>query len=92
MIEIKDIEKLASLARIDIKDSEKESLRTEINSILTYVGQIQSASGTVEREIPEHRNVFRNDGEPHESGIHTEAILAEAPKRKGNYLEVKKIM
>jgi len=91
MIEIKDIEKLAVLARIELHSDEKESLKREINSILEYVGQIQSVFGADEREISDHRNVFREDS-PHESGIYTEALLSVAPKRDNNYLKVKKVL
>lgn len=44
MIEIKDIEKLAELARLEIPASEKETLRKEIDSILKYVGLIKEIS------------------------------------------------
>lgn len=92
MITSKDIEKLAGLARIHLADSEKEGLTKDISAILQYIDQIQKASGDVERQIPAHRNAMREDSEPHESGIHTETLLAEAPKRDGNYLKVKKIL
>jgi aspartyl-tRNA(Asn)/glutamyl-tRNA(Gln) amidotransferase subunit C len=92
MIESKDIEKLASLARIHVSDSEKEGLRKEIESVLSYVEQIQKATGDAPREVPAQRNVMREDTYPHESGIHTETLLNEAPKRKGDYVQVKKIL
>ena len=92
MIERKDIEKLAALARIHVSDSEKEELREKIESVLSYVDQIQKATGNAEREVPAHRNVMREDTNPHESGIHTETLLKEAPKRKGDYIQVKKIL
>ena len=37
MVEIKDIEKLALLARIKIEDSEKKELTKEIDSILKEI-------------------------------------------------------
>lgn len=43
MIEKKDVEKLAALARITIPESEKESVRKDIDTILAYVGQINDA-------------------------------------------------
>jgi aspartyl/glutamyl-tRNA(Asn/Gln) amidotransferase C subunit len=44
MIEVKDIEKLAQLARIKLEDDEKKALTKEIDSILTYVDQIKKAT------------------------------------------------
>jgi aspartyl-tRNA(Asn)/glutamyl-tRNA(Gln) amidotransferase subunit C len=94
MVEIKDIEHLAALARIHISDEEKESFKNEIDSILEYVNQIQKISGETEpaREAGDVRNITREDGSPHESGLHTEALLREAPKREGQYVKVKKIL
>jgi aspartyl-tRNA(Asn)/glutamyl-tRNA(Gln) amidotransferase subunit C len=92
MIDSKTIKKLAALARVHIPEAEEESLAKEVESILAYVEQIQSASGEVDRKIPEHRNIMREDAAPHESGIHTENLLNNAPERRGNYLKVKKIL
>ncbi len=94
MIEVKDIEKLASLSRIKITPEEVEKFRTEIDSILLYVAQVQKVP--LQKDVlPQAgvvRNVLRDDVNPHESGIHTEALLNEAPDREGNYLRVKKIL
>ena len=93
MIEIGDIEKLAKLSRIKLSEAEKESLRKEMDSILGYVAEIQSVSiKALDFEKPDHRNVFRNDSEPHESGVYTEKLLGEAPRRDRKYLKVKKIL
>jgi len=92
-VELKEIEKLAALARIEVSSEEKESLRNEINAILEYVKQIQAVSGTEgEKETGILMNVLREDTNPHLSGVFTEAILDEVPKREGNYVKVKKIL
>jgi aspartyl-tRNA(Asn)/glutamyl-tRNA(Gln) amidotransferase subunit C len=96
MIERKDIEKLAELSRIDVPEGEKESLRKDIDSILAYVSQIKEVHGSIqggdEKKAGVLRNVMREDSSPHESGMHTEALLNSAPKREGGYLKVKKIL
>ena|SRR5258708_7530584 len=99
MIEIKEIEKLAELSHIRLTDAEKVQMQKEIGSILGYIDQIKNVSGDIsaatdrEKQAKQKvRNVLREDIAPHESGIHTEAILADAPKREGNYLKVKKIL
>lgn len=94
MIEIKDIEKLAELSRIALEEGEKESLRKEIDSILEYVGQIKSISADVgdKKEAGLLRNVMREDTLPNPVGENTEALVAEMPKKSGNYLKVKKIL
>ena len=93
MLTPKDIEKLANLARLDIPDSEKESLRKEVDSILGYVGEIQKLAGSeVKKEAGEVRNVLRADGNPHLTGEFTEELIEEAPRRQDNYVKVKHIL
>ena len=98
MVEIKDIEKLAELSRIALTEAEKEAMRTEIDSILGFVAQIQTVSGLpktpAERAASkeEVRNVLREDTGANISGGYTESILANVPKRDGQYLKVKKIL
>ena len=83
-----DVLRLAQLARIEISDEEANNLTHEFESILNYVGEVKE----VEKEEILNRNVMREDGEPHESGIHTEDLLNSAPDREGEYVRVKKIL
>ena len=97
MISPEEIRKLASLARIQISEREEASLAKDMDSILDFVKQIQSVSTDATKTTKERvRNVLRPDTNPHESGIHTEAILAEAPqtetKEGGRFIKVKKIL
>ena len=95
MLEIKDIEKLATLARIDIPEEEKEGLVGEISSILSYVEQIQKISGTnadASQEKPPLKNVFREDTNPHLSNEFTADLLEEVPRKQDGYVKVKKIL
>lgn len=89
-----EVLKLAKLARIGMGDEEAEKLSREFDSILGYVSEVKSvqpSSQAEDGELPV-RNIFREDGEPHESGIYTEKILSQTPSREGNYLKVKKIL
>lgn len=89
---------LAKLARIEIGDEEAENLSHEFDSILGYVGEIKNAGlkiqdvGFKNEEGFTTKNVMRDDKEPHESGIYTEKILEQAPRRDGAYIKVKKIL
>ncbi len=102
MVEIKDIEKLAPLSRISLTEAEKAQMRSEIEAILGYVAQIQKVSGTPKtaeersrEKKDEVRNVLREDVAParmHAPGEYSEALLANAPKREGRFVKVKKIL
>ena len=95
MLTRQDIDNLASLARISLSETEKDKLQQDMEAILGYVGELQKAPGLTEEHLPENyylRNVMRDDVEPFESGLNTEMILSQAPKRKDNFFMVKKIL
>lgn len=92
-MEIKDIEKLAELSRIELLDNEAEKVLSDMENIVSFVDQIQKADVDItDPKAGVIRNIMREDGEPHESGKYTEDILREAPKTRDNYIEVKKIL
>lgn len=87
-----DLDKLAKLSRLALTDEEKEKLASEFDSILGYVSEIEKVSvGERVLEAGPLRNVMREDGEPHESGLYTEAILNNAPDTEDGYLKVKQV-
>ncbi len=94
MIEVKDIEKLAELARIKVEDSEKKELTKEISSILTYIDQIKEATVNIDHTpiAGAVHNVFREDIAVTTSPEDREALLKEAPQREGDFIAVKKII
>ena len=93
MIKKEDIKKLAELARIEANEEETKSLAKDIEAILGYVQQVQNVlvQDTV-RKDGALVNVFREDANPHESGIYTDALLSVVPERDGQYVKVKKIL
>jgi len=94
MIEIKDIEKLAGLARLELKEDEKEKLKKDLDSILAYVSELSKAPKAETGKSGEEgylKNVMRADDDNFASGEFTEDILADAPNRADNYFKVKKI-
>ena len=94
MITLKEIEKLADLARIKLDDSEKEGLTKDIDSILAYVDQIKEATVNMDyTPVPGAvHNAFRDDTTITTSPESREAILNEAPDREGDFVAVKKII
>jgi len=94
MLEIKDIENLAKLARIELTEGEKVKLLKEVDPILGYVAQLKEVipGSKADSKTHEHRNVTREDLNPTKSETNTETIVSEFPEKNGNYLKVKKIL
>lgn len=88
-----EVQKLAKLARVSITDDEAESLSSEFESILNYVGEIKNANVSID-SIPNLsvKNVLREDANPHETGLYSEDLIREMPSSEGNHLRVKKIL
>ena len=92
MITTKEIENLATLARIKIDESEKQELTKEIDSILAYIDQIKKATVDIDYTpvAGEVHNIFREDIV--EDCKDRDRILASAPDREGDFIAVKKII
>lgn len=93
-MEKKDILHLANLARIRIDDAEAASLLNDIDSVLAYVSEVSSIAADVNltKKVGARFNIFREDIVTNEPEAYTDALLAEAPKKKGRHLMVKKIL
>ena len=92
-MEIKDIENLANLCRIELSEDEKKELLGEMDSILSFVEQIQKVkTEDLKVEAGELRNIMREDKNPYVGGEFTDDILAEAPDTQNGYIRVKKIL
>ncbi len=90
---IEDVNKLSSLARIEMSDEEKAEFLGNMQSILGYVDQIKNADiGGVEREVGAVKNVFREDASINQSGKYTDQILAQMPDTENGFLKVKQIL
>lgn len=94
MLEIKDIEKLAKLARIELTTEEKEKLLKEIDPVLGYVAQLKEVISSVgeEKKAGDLRNVSRLDEDHTQTGINTKEIVDNMPDSKDDYLKVNKIL
>jgi len=96
-MEIKDIEKLAELAKIELSDNEKKGLLKDLDGILSYVKQIESVE--VDDILPEYnlRNVWREDL-PAPGGLNNscvfsrDLIIDQFPDSQDGFLKVKKIL
>lgn len=88
-----DVKRLAALARIQVPEAELAGFVKEFESVLAYVGKLDTLSlPHTERQVPELRNVFREDGEPFTPGTWTEKIVEQFPEKEGDSLSVKQII
>lgn len=93
-IDSKTIENLAQLARIEVSDSEKESLTNDLGGVLAYVDQISEIAKNLDDVEPAHQllNISADDNALNTGNQFSENILNEAPMREGEYLVVKKVL
>ena len=93
MIERKDVEHVARLARLALTDAELEKMREQLNGILAYIEKL-NALDTTDVEPTSHAvpvvNVMRDDV-PGECLSRDEA-LANAPDRAGEFFRVPRII
>lgn len=90
-MDIKDVENLADLARIELSDSEKESMLSDMKGILEYVKVINGVE--LKDAKPQHElyNVWREDTEEPRP-FSREHILEQFPDTQDGFLKVKKIL
>ena len=95
-MDIKDIENLAQLARIELSDTEKKSLLKDLDSILGYVKQIESldlaneGQTSLESRVMPY-NVWRED-EIKPCEFSRDLIMKQFPDSQDGFLKVKKIL
>lgn len=90
-MELKDIQKLANLARIEVSDEEADKFKSDLDGILKYVDQIESAPVSESGEAM-LINVMREDENAHESGVYSPELVSEFPEKDGDFMKVKKIL
>ena len=95
-MQIKDVENLARLARIELDEAEKEGLLKDFESILGYVQQIEEVELPKENTVSVGQteglyNAWREDEEtPRE--FSRELITGQFPDSQDGFLKVKKIL
>src|ERR1035437_4916088 len=94
MITPKELDNLATLARIKLTEDDKKSLIKEFDSILGYIDQLKKADVSLDAEgrVGTVKNVTRPDEAVKTSAEDRESLLNEAPDREGDFIAVKKII
>ena len=90
-MEIKDIENLAELAKIELTDAEKQTVLKDLDGVLGYVKQIESVEVVDITPAYTNRNISREDVlEPRE--FSREEIISQFPDSQDGFVKVKKIL
>ena len=92
-VTIKDVEHVASLARLAFSQEEKVHLTEQLNEILAYMEQLNSVdTGDVEplSHVIELKNVFREDNV--KPGLSREEALLNAPAKTEEFFRVPKVI
>ena len=91
---IKDVENLAELAKLELSDAEKQSLLHDMEGILNYVKQVESVEVDDIQAEHEVHNVWREDDAslPEAGKFSKDLITEQFPDQQDGFLKVKKIL
>lgn len=92
MISNEEVQKLARLARLELKPEEEAELAKDLNSILGYVGELAQVPVPALSTELSAANVMRADAAAHEPGLYTAELLAAAPRSHDGLVEVRAIL
>lgn len=88
-ISIQDVKNIAEMTRLHIDERELESVRKQLDDVLTYAERVQQIAKDI--EIPSNKNI-NHDREDSVIMSSVEDILAQAPQQEDNYFVVPKIV
>lgn len=92
-INLKDVEYVAKLARLELSDTEKTQYTQQLNAILEHMDELNkldTAKVKPTSHAIEMKNVFRED-EAMKSEV-TDDIIANAPEKEDRFFKVKKVI
>ena len=90
-MEIKDIENLAELAKIELSPKEKETLLKDLDGILDYVKQVGEVEVKDSEVEYKNKNVWRED-ELKSPVFSRDLIIRQFPDSQDGFVKVKKIL
>ncbi len=93
MLKREDIDHLATLARIQLSEEEKDQFPKQLEDILEYVSEVSKVATTedITPQVGDLRNVLREDIAPNNGGEFTDVILENAPHKQDGYVKVQQI-
>ena len=92
-VSLEDVDRIALLARLGLNDDERNSLRTELDSILGYVDKLSALDTTgvpPTASVVDVQTPLRTDGVTNPEA--PEAMVANSPDRDGTFFRVPTII
>lgn len=88
------IKHLGKLSRIGVTDDEAQSLKTDLENIVSYVDTLGEVDVTTNEIDATYRavNTMREDETAFEKGAYSDKLLKEAPDTKDGYIKVNKVL
>ncbi len=94
MISKKEVEHMANLARLKLTDQEIKKYQKQLADILDYVDQLKKVKTDKVKPCTggtNLENVFRQD-QPRQSSLKTrQALLKNAPLKKGDFIKTREV-
>ena len=92
MLTLKDIEHVATLARIEISSQDKAKIAGQLSVILDYFEELSKAP-TEEVALIEQISGLKNIGREDkiEKSLSVEKVLMNAPEKEGNFIKTRQV-
>jgi aspartyl-tRNA(Asn)/glutamyl-tRNA(Gln) amidotransferase subunit C len=90
-MEIKDVENLAELAKIELSEDEKKVILKDMGGILKYVQVIEKVELEDVAPVYDQKNIWREDALEKRNFSH-DLIVEQFPDKQDGFLKVKKIL
>ena len=93
IVSLEDVNHVATLARLGLSQIERETLRSQLSSILAYVDtlqQLDTSQVTPAAEVNQIANVTRPD--VRRPGLGLNDAMANAPDRQDDYFRVPAVL
>ncbi len=88
----KDLEHLGVLARIEIRESEKEKMLRDVQAILAYMSEINEMTTSEGGVAVSPYNITRDDEVTHTPGELNQSLLECVPQVHEGYVQVTQVL
>lgn len=92
MISREEVDRLAELSRLDLREEERERFGAEIGQILEYIDEIKAVDVSEAEHESVNVNTMREDSVENEPGQFSDEIVRGMPESEDGHLKIHKIL